>query len=190
LEIYQTDDLRKWIGIYLHACRSRNLAAGTIEFYGKKLNAFTQFCLENNVVKASQINADLIRQFLISLDEWGHRPAISTLRRLLRSLENTCSQRHHLSDLREAGRGRPYLSPIFIVNGYTNSARRDCEVQEISDENRCYPKTERNLSPGTGCARTRSRAVNDPGDGEWNLWHGSAYLSGRIYGELPGHSGA
>lgn len=30
LDIYQTDDLRKWIGIYLHACRSRNLAGGKI----------------------------------------------------------------------------------------------------------------------------------------------------------------
>ena len=75
LEIYQTNDLRKWIGIYLHACRSRNLAGGTIEFYSKKLNTFSQFCLENNVANISQINADLIRQFLISLDESGHRPA-------------------------------------------------------------------------------------------------------------------
>jgi site-specific recombinase XerD len=67
LEIYQTDDLRKWIGIYLHACRSRNLAAGTIEFYGKKLNAFVRFCSEHAVTNVSQIGADHIRQFLISL---------------------------------------------------------------------------------------------------------------------------
>ena len=40
LDVYQTDDIRKWIGIYLHACKSRNLAVGTIEFYDKKLNAF------------------------------------------------------------------------------------------------------------------------------------------------------
>lgn len=75
LEIYQTDDLRKWIGIYLHACRSRNLAGGAIEFYSKKLNTFARFCLENNVANVSQISADMIRQFLISLDENGHRPA-------------------------------------------------------------------------------------------------------------------
>lgn len=75
LEIYQTDDLRKWIGIYLHACRSRNLAGGTIEFYSKKLNTFARFCLENNVANVSQISANMIRQFLISLDENGHRPA-------------------------------------------------------------------------------------------------------------------
>jgi hypothetical protein len=40
LDVYHTDDLRKCIGIYLHACKSRNLAVGTIEFYDKKLTAF------------------------------------------------------------------------------------------------------------------------------------------------------
>ena len=40
LEIYENDDLREWIGMFLHAGRSRNLAAGTVEFYAKKLNAF------------------------------------------------------------------------------------------------------------------------------------------------------
>lgn len=75
LEIYQTDDLRKWIGIYLHACRARNLAAGTIEFYNKKLLAFTQFSLEHSIANISQINAELIRQFLILLNDRGHRPA-------------------------------------------------------------------------------------------------------------------
>lgn len=75
LEIYQTDDLGKWIGVYLRACRARNLAVGTIEFYSKKLRAFTRFCLENDITNISQISADLIRQFLISLNEGGHRPA-------------------------------------------------------------------------------------------------------------------
>ena len=75
LEIYQTDDLRTWIRIYLHACRSRNLAAGTIEFYAKKLDTFVRFCSEYAVTNVRHINADHIRQFLISLDEGGHRPA-------------------------------------------------------------------------------------------------------------------
>lgn len=75
LEIYQTDDLRKWIGIYLHACRARNLAGGTLEFYNKKLQAFAQFCLEYSIANIGQINAELIRQFLISLNDRGHRPA-------------------------------------------------------------------------------------------------------------------
>ena len=74
-DIYQADDLRKWIGIYLHACRSRNLAGGTIEFYGKKLNAFVRFCLDLAITNIGQISADHIRHFLIFLEEEGHRPA-------------------------------------------------------------------------------------------------------------------
>jgi integrase/recombinase XerD len=75
LEIYQTDDLRKWIGIYLHACRSRNLSGATIEFYDKKLKVFIQFCLELGLTNISQLGAEHIRQFLIVLGEGGHKPA-------------------------------------------------------------------------------------------------------------------
>jgi integrase/recombinase XerD len=75
LDVYQTDDLRKCIGIYLHACKSRNLAVGTIEFYDKKLTAFVQFGLKHAITNISQIRADHIREFLIWLEETGHRPA-------------------------------------------------------------------------------------------------------------------
>jgi hypothetical protein len=61
LDVYQTDDLRKWIGIYLHACRSQNLAMGTIEFYDKKLTAFVQFGLKHAITNISQIKPDHIR---------------------------------------------------------------------------------------------------------------------------------
>lgn len=73
--IYQTDELQPWIATYLHACRSRNLSEGTLDFYSKKLRVFTIFCLENDVEKISGIHADLIRHFLIVLAEKGHRPA-------------------------------------------------------------------------------------------------------------------
>ena len=75
LGIYQNDDLRDWIGIFLHACRSRNLAAGTIEFYGKKLKVFIQFCTDLAITNISQLTAENIRQFLIYLEEKKHKPA-------------------------------------------------------------------------------------------------------------------
>jgi site-specific recombinase XerD len=75
LEIYQTDDLQQWIEIYLHACRSRNLSRGTIEFYDKKLKVFVRFCREHEITKISQISPDHLRQFLIALEQGGHRPA-------------------------------------------------------------------------------------------------------------------
>lgn len=75
LEIYQTDDLRQWIEIYLHACRSRNLSGGTIDFYDKKLKVFVQFCHGHEITKINQITYDHLRQFLITLEQNGHRPA-------------------------------------------------------------------------------------------------------------------
>lgn len=69
------DDLHSWIDVYLHACRSRNLAAGTIEFYAKKLNVFISFCSDLTVTDISQITPELLRHFLIFLEERNHKPA-------------------------------------------------------------------------------------------------------------------
>ncbi len=74
-QILQKDDLRKWIAVYLHACRSRNLSGGTLEFYDKKLNVFAVFCESLGIFNISQLQAEHIREFLIVLEEKKHRPA-------------------------------------------------------------------------------------------------------------------
>ncbi|MBM4426403.1 MAG: hypothetical protein FJ031_04100 [Chloroflexi bacterium] len=71
----QNHDLQEWLGIYLHACRSRNLSPGTVEFYEKKLNTFLKFCSDLAITDITQISADNIRQFLIYLEERKHKPA-------------------------------------------------------------------------------------------------------------------
>lgn len=75
VSIYRSDNLQEWLGIYLHACRSRNLSLGTIEFYEKKLGAFFRFCSDLAITDVTQISADTIRQFLIRLEEQKHKPA-------------------------------------------------------------------------------------------------------------------
>lgn len=74
-EISKSGDIQYWLQIYLHACRSRNLSPGTVEFYEKKLNAFLHFCSDLAITDITQINADNIRQFLIYLEERKHKPA-------------------------------------------------------------------------------------------------------------------
>jgi len=74
-EIYDTDNLRYWIELFLHAGHSRNLATGTIGFYTKKLNAFIAFCSAMAITDVSQIVPDTIRHFLIFLEERNHNPA-------------------------------------------------------------------------------------------------------------------
>ena len=75
LDVYKNDDLQSWIEIFLHGCRSRNLAPGTIKFYRMKLNIFVQFSSDLAITNISQITADNIRQFLIYLQERKHKPA-------------------------------------------------------------------------------------------------------------------
>ena len=74
IDIYENDDLGEWIGVFLHACRSRNLAIGTIEFYSKKLNAFFWYCQDLAISRVDQIIPETIRQFLIILEERNHKP--------------------------------------------------------------------------------------------------------------------
>ena len=73
-DLYQTDDLREWIGLFLHACRSRNLTAGTTEYYAKKLNALIGFCSDIAITEVGQVTPETIRHFLIFLEERNHKP--------------------------------------------------------------------------------------------------------------------
>jgi site-specific recombinase XerD len=74
LEIYENDDLRAWINMFLHTGRSRNLASGTIQFYTKKLNVFIAYCTAMAITQISQITPETIRHFLIFLEERQHKP--------------------------------------------------------------------------------------------------------------------
>ena len=74
IDLYENDDLREWLEVFFHACRARNLAAGTLEFYAKKLNAFYWFCQYLAVTRVDQIAPETIRHFLIYLEEQHHKP--------------------------------------------------------------------------------------------------------------------
>ena len=74
LGIYQYDDLQESIGRFLYSARARNLSKGTIEFYQKKLSRFLRFCNDLAIDRISQLTADVIRQFMIFLEETGHNP--------------------------------------------------------------------------------------------------------------------
>lgn len=74
-DIFHTDSLQEWVDMFLYACRSRNLALGTIQFYTKKLGAFIKFCSDLAITNVRQITPDTIRKFMIYLDERRHKPA-------------------------------------------------------------------------------------------------------------------
>ncbi len=68
-------DLADWIQAFIQSCQSRNLAAGTIAFYSKKLALFLRFCQDLAITTPGQITAGDIRQFLLFLRDHKHNPA-------------------------------------------------------------------------------------------------------------------
>ena len=64
-----TNLVSQWVQQYLIDCQARQLVHGTISFYRKKLNQFVRYCNEFGVTTIDQINANLIRGFLVNLEE-------------------------------------------------------------------------------------------------------------------------
>ncbi len=69
-----TPTLAGWLEAFLHARRAEGRADETLIFYRKRLKTFAGFCAGRSVQSVEAIDADLIRCFLIELEEAGHNP--------------------------------------------------------------------------------------------------------------------
>jgi site-specific recombinase XerD len=67
----QADYLPILISSFLIDRKSQAFAASTVEFYRKKLKYFTEFCEGEAVTQVSQLTPDLIRRYIIVLQD-GH----------------------------------------------------------------------------------------------------------------------
>ncbi len=63
-----------WIDSFLIDRKARGTAKGTLRFYSIKLKLFTDFCEGQAVKEVTQIDPNLIRQYLLWLEETGHNP--------------------------------------------------------------------------------------------------------------------
>jgi site-specific recombinase XerD len=78
--------LLTWIEAFLFDRKAQNLAKGTLDFYRRHLNIFIQFCDSQVVTQIDQLDPNLIRQYMIWLEERGHNPGgVSTAYRSLRA---------------------------------------------------------------------------------------------------------
>ena len=64
--------LGTWIEGFLRDCRGRDLSPFTIEYYRAQLAAFETFARARNVIQVHEITADVIRSYLIHLEETNH----------------------------------------------------------------------------------------------------------------------
>ena len=66
------DNLGVQIEAFIVDRRSQNLASGTVRFYVQKFKMFTTFCESQAVTLVSQIDATLIRKYILWLADHGH----------------------------------------------------------------------------------------------------------------------
>lgn len=68
-------DILKWVEAFILDRKAKGLAAGTIYFYQMMLKLFTQYLEQNNnPVNLNEITPNLVRAFMIHLEDTGHNP--------------------------------------------------------------------------------------------------------------------
>jgi len=88
-------DLQMSIFEFLTDRKSQNLSKKSIQFYKEKLLAFEQFCRLNGVNQVLNITPDLIRLFILDLQETGHTGGgVHTYYRSIRAFLNFYSNEH------------------------------------------------------------------------------------------------
>jgi site-specific recombinase XerD len=58
---------------FIRDCRSRSLLHHTVAYYRRQISFLQAYCNTQGVVKTEEITPDLLRQYLISLEE-RHNP--------------------------------------------------------------------------------------------------------------------
>ncbi|NMB67318.1 MAG: site-specific integrase, partial [Chloroflexi bacterium] len=70
----QDDYLLTWLEAFLIDRRAQNMTRGTLYFYQKKLELFTRYCDTQAVTHIHQVDAGVMRGFLLWLEGTGHNP--------------------------------------------------------------------------------------------------------------------
>jgi site-specific recombinase XerD len=69
-----SDHLETWLESFLIDRKVQNLSPGTLAFYRKKLRLFAAFCEGQVIGQIEQITPDVIRRWLLHLEDTGHNP--------------------------------------------------------------------------------------------------------------------
>jgi len=88
-EVLGDDYLDKWAEAFLIDRKVQNLSPGTLHFYQSKLKLFLSYCETIALTRFSQLTPDIIRTFILFLEQEGHNPGgIHAVYRTLRTFLN------------------------------------------------------------------------------------------------------
>lgn len=72
---FQFDDLfQTWLEAFIVDRKVQNMAKGTVRYYIEKLTMFNRYCTLMTISRISQLTPDLIRSYLVYLQDHGHNP--------------------------------------------------------------------------------------------------------------------
>ena len=74
IKINQETNLLIWIEAFLIDRKAQNLSSGTLKFYQNKLRLFANYCDSQIISDITEITPNILRQFLLHLEETGHNP--------------------------------------------------------------------------------------------------------------------
>ena len=66
--------LATWIEAFLIDRKAQGLSRGTLYFYQKKLDLFSQFCEGQIISQVTQLTPQILREYLLWLESRGHNP--------------------------------------------------------------------------------------------------------------------
>lgn len=122
--------LLTWIGAFLTDRKAQNMSPGTLHFYRSKLELFTRFCEGQAVTQITQIDSNLIRQFMLWLEETGHNPGgihacYRTLKTFLRWWEDETEPDNWKNPISKVKAPRVGVEPLTPVSLSTVKALVD-----------------------------------------------------------------
>lgn len=68
------DGIYTWLEAFLVDRKAQNMARGTLYFYREKLKLFSSYCDAQAVTNIGQVTPDILRRWLLHLQERGHNP--------------------------------------------------------------------------------------------------------------------
>lgn len=69
-----SDSLERWVDAFMMDRKAQNMAKGTLHYYQFRLREFVGYCASKEVTQITQIDAVLIREYLLYLQDKGHNP--------------------------------------------------------------------------------------------------------------------
>lgn len=135
-----TDDyILTWLEAFITDRKVQNLSKGTVRFYVEKLKLFQQFCELKSICRITQITPDIIRGYLVNMQDKGHNPggihaAYRTLRTFLYWWEQETEPEGWKNPIRKVRAPKLAIEPLAPVTiEVVQKLIETCEEKSLLD---------------------------------------------------------